>query len=193
MKDKKMFFQSFIEVDIWNRAKWKGAMYLLIPDKYPYLGLIFENEKEGNEIFDGWLKRLGQEDKYDELYLSIVEGEIQGQESGYSVLISSDPQATKRRAKEEGKDLDFNYVALVSRIHRMNPPPNSENLLRFKEKYLVQRKYYLMPVYWDNEANKPKMPFDFSRAILKSNVGFKNVRDIGKNDIEQAVLGKSIS
>lgn len=183
-----VFFQSFIDVDSWNNAKWKGIVYIMVPDKYPYVCLLFENEAEGKKIFDGWIKRLGKEDKYDELYLSIVEGEIKGKESGYSVLISSDPIATKKRADDERIKLDISTIIILSRIIRMNPLPESKNLLNFKEKYQVQGRYTLLPAFVDNRSGSPQVIPDFSRGILKKKVVLKNVKEVGENDIEMAIF-----
>jgi hypothetical protein len=98
-----VFFQSLIDVDLWNAAVWPGVGYLH-DDKGaqpPGFGLIFENLGIGKRIFAGWLDRIGKDDAYEEIRVSIIKGEILGLPPGYSVQISSDPAHTEQRSKDE--------------------------------------------------------------------------------------------
>jgi len=99
-----VFFQSLIDVEMWNKAKWVATAYLVseAPQDPPCLGLVFENADAGRQIFKGLIKRLGKEDTYEELRIAIIEGELPGDPTGYTVHISSNPHNTAKRAK-----LDF--------------------------------------------------------------------------------------
>lgn len=46
-----MFYSTPIDLDKWNRAKWKGAVYLTQSRMVPVIGLFFENYSAAREIF----------------------------------------------------------------------------------------------------------------------------------------------
>jgi len=99
-----VFLQMFIDPVKWDAARWKATAFFHDPKgvKPPCLGIVFDNIETGKEIFSDWRRRLGSVDQYDELRISIVEGEILGMGPGYSVHISSDPNHTVERAKALG-------------------------------------------------------------------------------------------
>ena len=70
-----ILFQSFINIEKWDIAKWRATAFLHDPEgvRLPYLGIVFENIEAGKEIFSEWLERLGKVDEFDELRISIVE------------------------------------------------------------------------------------------------------------------------
>jgi len=185
-----MFFQSFIDVDLWNNAGWAGTIYGWAENQPPFLGILFKNKESGEKIFDQWLERFGKKDEFEELNMSIVEGDIKGEPEGYSVLIGSDLLATRDRYKKEfGKELGSKYFVTMSRIHRMTPPAESKNLENFKLKFKEYNQYLLIPAYGD-EQNPATIKPDFSRGIIKTKINFKTVDEIGENDIERAILKK---
>ncbi|NOQ13899.1 MAG: TIR domain-containing protein [Methyloprofundus sp.] len=56
---KSMFFSSIIDVDLWNKAKWKAMVFMSDPGLQdpPIVGFVFENNKVGNDIFSSLKKR----------------------------------------------------------------------------------------------------------------------------------------
>ena len=72
-----VFLQTFIDPVKWDAARWKATAFFHDPKgvRPPCLGIVFDNIGTGKQIFSDWLKRLGNVDQYDELRISIVEGE----------------------------------------------------------------------------------------------------------------------
>ena len=186
-----MFLSSLIDVDAWNAAKWKGTAFLYAPDLSvpPGMALIFRNEAAAREIFKGWLNRLGRADERDELRVSIIEGEIPGEESGYTVHIGSNIENVVSRAREAGHDVSADYVAVVTRLNRMNPSPGSKNLEMFKRSFEKFGYYGLMPAIAENEEVSQVRPLQ-DLAFTKRSVLFRRVEEIGEHDIDRVVLNE---
>lgn len=176
------FLQSFIEIGKWDAAKWKGMAFIHDPSgkKVPLVGLMFENYDAGNQIFSNWLRRLGKVDKYEELRISIIEGEILGEDPGYSVHVSSNPAHTLKRAAEDGVSVAADLTVVVGRVHRMTPEPDSPHLPRFKQDFQKHKRYFLVPV-----SAKSEIGFDY--AIEKTEIHFRQTSEIAGND-EDAVV-----
>lgn len=104
--DPTMYLTSPIDVELWNDAKWSGTFYAIYPDAPPIMGLAFQNEKAARKIFNGWHERYGQNDEFEEIRISIIEGPIDGEEDGYSVHVSSDPEMAIERYKAAGYEFD---------------------------------------------------------------------------------------
>jgi hypothetical protein len=182
-----MFLSMPIDVDLWNRAKWSATFFAHQAGKPPILGLAFRDEAAARRIFEGWHERYGDTDRYEELRVSIVEGEVAGEDNGYTVHVGPDPEAAIERFKAAGYAFDQDVLMCVSRLNRMNPPPASNNLARFKELYGEYRTYWLAPgvVSEDGKSLRPI----FELGILKRKVLFRRVSEISRNDIDAVVLG----
>jgi len=101
-----MFLTGFIDVEVWERAQWRGVMFLgRGPERPPVLGLYFENAEAGESIFRNWKKYFGDKDERDELRISIIEGDLPGQLAGYSVTIGTTLESALERAKLQGSRL----------------------------------------------------------------------------------------
>src|SRR5579872_1835488 len=100
-----VFVQLFIDPEKWDAARWKATAFFHDPSgaRPPCLGIVFENIDAGKQIFSDWLKRVTKVDRFDEIRISVVEGEILGQGPGYSVHISSDPDHTAKRPEMLGR------------------------------------------------------------------------------------------
>lgn len=185
----KMYLTGPIDVDLWNKAKWRATFFIGHPERPPILGLAFENEEAAREIFETWHERYGENDEYEELRISIIEGEIKDEEPGYSVHVGSDPDAAIKRFKDAGYefDVDDDLMMMVSRINRMNPPEGSKNLEMFKESYKAFKTYFLAPGVLSEDRRRLKPIIEL--GIYKGKIHFKNVDEIGKNDIDSVVLG----
>lgn len=191
MSKKNMFVSSLIDLEAWDAAQWKGTAFLYAPDlSMPAgMGLIFRDEAAARRIFAGWHDRLGRADERDELRVSIIEGEIPGEESGYTVNIGSNIENVVARAREAGHDVSADYVTVVSRFNRMNPPPESKNLEMFKRSFEKFGYYGLMPVIARNSAVTNVEPL-MDLAITKRSVLFRRVEEIGENDVDYIAIKK---
>ncbi len=183
-----MFFTSFIDPALWDKARWVGCIF--IHDKRfsepPVLGLFFKNRVPAEEIFKEWQRRLGELDSYNELRVSIIEGDVSDKPpGGYSVHIGSNIDNIFKRADAEGIDLPTPYIATISRVHYMTPAPGSTNLSFFRKRFEQFGSYRLMPVIPDRDS----FVQGEGVAIHKRHIEFRNVMDIcDRNDIDSVVI-----
>lgn len=181
------FLTGFIDPILWDQAKWNGTVYMYSTsgDEPPWLGFLFENEDAAAEIFKGWHKRLGEADEYNELRISIIEGDIPGEEKGYTVAITSNVINTYNRAEKQGIELPKPYVFILSRTNRMNPAPDSVNLDTFKEQFNRFGSYFLVPCIKDNRQFVPVSKL----RLHKRTINFRNTAEItSKNDPDALVM-----
>jgi hypothetical protein len=182
-----MYITSAIDVDLWNEARWTATFFMHYPERPPILGLAFSNEGAARKIFKGWHERYGERDLEEELRISIIEGDIPGEEPGYSVQVSNDLDVFISRLKRSGYQYDEDRIFSISRINRMNPPAGSSNLDLFKTRYRGFKTYLLAPgvIVAGGKSLKPLLDL----AIYKGRIHFRHVSEIGKNDIDSVVLG----
>ena len=178
-----ILFQYFIDVELWDAARWTATAFLHDTDgvRPPCLGLVFENTEAGRKIFSDLRALVGSVDEFEELRVSIVEGEILGEDPGYTVHISSDPLHTEARRRAEGSDLMVDRAIVVSRHHRMIPAPDSPHLAKFKSELRAHGRYSLIPV---SSTIQPQ----FDCAIEKREVHFRQALEITRTDRDAVVL-----
>jgi hypothetical protein len=180
--------RAFLDGDAWDKAGWCGVAYLHDPSGVdpPAVGLIFKNRTAGRKIFKGWLQLLGPRDMREELRLAIIEGDVPGEEPGYSVHIGWDPDRIAEREREQGgaDDPAWRLTAVCGRVHRMKAPPGSPNLTNFKAEYAKYGRYQLLPVYLAVGRPQP----DPGLMIEKRLVHFRTVEELGPDDIDRLAL-----
>jgi hypothetical protein len=176
-----VFLQIFIDPVKWDAAGWGATAFFhdLTGVDPPGLGIVFDNIEIGKEIFSHWRTRLGSVDQYDELRISVVEGEILGLEPGYSIHISSNPSHTAERAKALGIALSVRTAVVIVRLNRMTPAPGSPHLARFKRDFAKHKRYFLLPVSADL---KPEVEL----AIEKTEILFRNASEVRSDDLDAA-------
>lgn len=180
-----MFLVSPIDIDLWNKARWKATFYLLpesdsVP---PVLGLAFRDKEAGAKIFRGWHERYGNRDEFEELRVSIVEWD--NEPPHYSVHISADIEAAEQRLKSLGFSMSNDLMLMVSRINRMEPT-TSQNLDKFKQLYRRHKTYYLAPG-WISEDNLELKPMP-ELGIFKGKIHFRKASEVGKHDLDMMVV-----
>jgi hypothetical protein len=180
-------FHSFIDVSLWNQAKWGGTAYLVDPSgsQPPCIGLIYGNSKAGKDIFKGLRERIGEQDTFEELRIAIIEGPIPGRDDGYSVHVSSNIDGIRERAKSQGISLEPDKIIRISRVHRMTPSPASPHLSNFKTAYQAHGKYLLIPL--SGVVGGPVEPH-LDLAIQKTKIHFRRVEDVQNNDYEDGAI-----
>jgi len=174
-----------IDVDLWNQAQWRATFFAGRQGMPPVLGLAYKDGASARKIFEGWHKRYGVNDDHEELRVSIVEGHIKGKEPGYTVHIGCDPDVVTNRLREAGYPVDDGHFAFVSRLNRMNPPPDSRNLELFKRSYREHKTYYLAPGVLSDDGTLTPM---FELGIYKARIHFRHVSEIGTNDVDRVVI-----
>lgn len=187
---KSLFVSTPIDIEKWDKAGWKGTGFLLDPEErnIPYFLLVFSSENEAKKIFKEWQENYGKEDLNNEIRISIVEGDIQGEEKGYSISITPNYDQVTKRMIEMG--MEGELILGISRTQRSIPKDNFKVFNLFKEQYKKNRKCYLIPAYHNSEKNEFK-PF-YEYQILKSNLEFRNIKDISMDDIDYGVFRNKI-
>jgi hypothetical protein len=190
-KDIKALLQIFTDPLEWDKAKWAGTVFIFDPEglkkQIPGLGVGFADFEAGKQIFEGWIKRVGHVDEFEEIRVSIIEGPLPDKPEGYAVMISSNPDHTIRRKQQtEPKFQPTNFV-VASRTHRMKPAPGSQNLDRFKKAVADFGFVRLFPAH---VANHQIQDTDMSLYVEKREIHFLKAADIRPNDPEYAVFAR---
>lgn len=179
---------SLIDTPLWNDARWNGVVIGVdqTGKNPPFFGLFFENKTAGVKIFDDWVHRFGSEDEFDEIRVSIIEGEVPGKPHGYYVTVSSDLEGILSRAKQDGTDSDAGLVATVTRYTRAPQQPESPFLSGFKAAYAQHHEYLLLGAYGSRTA--PAV--DFSKSIRKKKILMRHIKDVSRKnfDLDAVVL-----
>jgi hypothetical protein len=164
---------SFIDVNLWDTAKWRGAAVAIYEKHPPILALMFENEKAARAIFSGWKQKLGSRDENDQLRISIVTGVDKKYPSSYKVLVT----ANLDNAFLQITPLD--QVIMTSRCQLM-PNPNPRNLQMLKEAYDAIGYFMLAPIIIDPTGGEPNVLTDV--GIYKRPLNIRPAWEIGEHD-----------
>src|SRR5437667_2301679 len=187
----KAFLQIFTDPIEWDKAKWSGTVFIYDPEgqkkQIPGLGIGFVDFDAGKQIFEGWIKRVGHIDKFEEIRVSIIEGPLPGKPDGYTVLISSNPENTIRRKQQTDPEFKPTDIMLLSNMHRMNPSAGSQNLEKFKRAFKDFEFYRLFPAH---VANYQIEDMDVSLYVEKREIHFVHTSEIKPGDPEYAVFAK---
>lgn len=183
MAKDEMFIVNVIDSKKWDKARWSAVAFMHDPtgERIPMMGIVFTDLAVGRQIFQDWIRAFGSVDQHEELRVAIIEGDIPGHAPGYSVHIGSNPENTARRLRLAGHNVDAPLVLTVGRIHRMHPEPGSPHLPRFKQEFAKHCRYYLIPV-------SPKLEPIFDLCIGKTEVHFRNVADLGPDDVDRVIF-----
>ena len=146
---------SVIDTELWDKAKWMGTAVLSDMKSAPYLGLLFQNREAAVKIFEQWNMDFGHKDIYEEIRISIIEGDIPGEEHGYTVHIGTNQENLASKCKKLSMPVKETLFAVVSRFRRIETEINNHNMEMFRwevEKYLS---YKIIPVYMSQEGLEP--------------------------------------
>lgn len=131
----------------WEDAGWCATTFRWHPtsEAPPVLGLVFADGEKGRAVFARWVRQYQNQDELDEIRVSVIEGEIPGQQPGYTIHICPDPEGVLVRATAEG--IVAGELAFAGKFNRMHPLPESPPMLgRFKEEYARHKEFLLAPV-----------------------------------------------
>lgn len=201
---KTMFFSSPIDLDKWNRAGWKGMLYLFQPGYCPVLGLLFDNYEVAKSIFSAWKKMCHGESADSFLKLDYVVPPFpkdcwvyseadRNFGKGYFVHLGPNVDKAISRAEESGIKLEEMFLASITRYQWMDEVHGTANRDMFKKLIDQGVPYLLMPIGIRN----PKKPIieenliiDFEYAIEMNEVTFTPGTAIKEDNMCKAVLNK---
>jgi hypothetical protein len=192
MCDEPVLFTRLINIPLWEVAVWSATAFQFDPtgECPPVLGIVFQDGDAGREIFSEWVAMFGNDDQFEEIRVSIIEGNVPGHRPGYTVHISPDPVSIAARATAEGIALDPKVI-YIGRFNRMHPPLDSPPLLaRFKEEFQRHGEFLLAPV---TRRNDGQLWTDVEFGIVKTSMQFRDVSEVGEGDIDASPLAASLA
>lgn len=122
---RQMEIESIIDIPLWNDAKWRGVGVIAARENefVPLLGLVFKKSDVGQEIFEGWKKRFGDNDVDNEIQVGIIKGIDKQNPYYYRVIITSN-------LKPSGDPNQIKRVQWICRLHTMEAKtPNNMQIL----------------------------------------------------------------
>lgn len=163
-----------IRVRLWERADWKGAMYMTDPyfRMPPAMGLIFENEGAGRQIFEAWLSEIGRVDEMRLLRVTVVRGINRNKPLSYRVVMGGNVPSSFGETK---------ILAMLSQMMTMEPT-RPGNLETFLQAFSIHKRFDLMPAYIKNGVPEP----DEAHAIELHELQVRDAWEIGQNDMDCA-------
>ena len=176
--DRRVF--SLIDAPLWDRAGWRGVMYLYPPDELtvPMLALAFTDREAGGTIFRRWQTELGHTDSNERLRVSIIRGVDREHPYAYRVIIGCNPETTAGEATAA-------HFIMVSRIHRLDPA-DSANLDGFLKQFEAVKRYVIIPGHLS--ASNEFLGICPSLGIEKCELHVRHAWTIGENDLDITAL-----
>ena len=163
-----------IDIPLWDRAKWRGTVFVWTPGEPPILALGFEDGEAGQAIFRTWKERWGDGDGDDMLRVAIITGLSERNPAEYAVVVGPN----FRYVPEDKKKV---FIS-VSRINRMSPN-TSINLDNFVKVYKKMETFFLAPVRISASGGILEMP-SAQLSIAKRQLDIREAWQIGENDLD---------
>jgi SEFIR domain-containing protein len=184
-----LFITGFIDIPLWDKAQWKGVFYIPDASQPPIMGLLFQNKEAAIQIFTQWYVRIGRADDYEEMRISIVEGDVPGKDPGYTVYINANIDNILDRADDLGLNVPNEQVMALGRMLRMNPAAESRYLEMFKQAVQQSGSFKLCPAIAETEGVR-LLPY----SLLKKEIHFRHASEItSTDDMDYAVLKQTDS
>ena len=188
-----MFISSPINIELWDKAKWRGTAFLNYPNNGWALGLLYTGDQQAAiTIFDEW-KEYTDINKH--LDIVFIEGDIDGLPSnGYTCLIMPNIHESLNRVKRINGEEEA-LVMAISRFQRMYPSDDFAMFKKFKEIHRFNKDEPI-PIVPVTLVDKNKaFTFDnvephFESVIYTKNIRYKDVKDIKPTDYESCVIPK---
>lgn len=165
---------SIIRAHLWDKAGWKGVLYLTALDRPPVIAFMFENEEMATAIFTDWKDTFGDSDAEDVIRLSVLRGISEKNPAWYRVVVTT--------SMEKLKHPGALYIS-VSRVHTLTAE-SQVNLDRFVESYKRFGLYLLAPALIIDSQTSPRINFDL--GIMKKAFFDRNAWEVGENDLDIA-------
>lgn len=167
-----LVLRSIIDVHLWKRARWFGAVFVDGGEMLA-VALLFHDGSAGREIFSRWRKRFGEVDSDNEIYLAIVRGISASHPFHYGMLVTSKPIPAVAAEPRDNQ--------LFAGVSTTVQAQTDVNLARFIDGYARNPAYLLLPAHFGGDG-RPVLGWDL--AIKKSHVSIKNSADVLPSDPE---------
>lgn len=184
-----LYLSDLIDLDAWNRAGWTAVLFLTPAEDgaAPGLAFLYTNGTAGAEIFQGLRAKLGSTDEREALRISIVEGDLPGEDPGYTVLVGPNFEVLAEQAVAAGAG-PRGYAGALSRMLRLNPDPASQGLALFKEAVRRHGGYFILPATFGRPGDMSSVTTAPGLAITKREIHFRDVSDLKPGDPDAVIL-----
>lgn len=170
---------NLINVDLWNKAKWRGLGYFYLGQELvPGLTLACENRTPAEKLFRDLVARIGEDDSKGLLRICFVEGDIPGEDPGYTVLIGTDIDSMLSDLHNKGQPLTSPLTSFIYRPLRCGL---SDRLEQFKMAFEKHKQCVLKP------GDMTGKNFE-GHHIIVHNVVFRRAEEIGRDDPDFAAF-----
>lgn len=203
-EQKTMFYSSPIELEKWDKAKWRGMVYLFEPDRLPILGLLFEDYSVSKEVFAEWQRRSEREPYDSFLKIDFIIPPFPNKSwiysdpdsnygKGYFVHIGPNVEATITNAQSMGYKADDYFIGTISRCRWVNEISGSKNRDYFMNLVSKNPNYYLAPIGIKDKLqgiNINNIVIEPEYFLPMHTIGVKKGNALHHNDICNVVLNK---
>jgi len=180
-RDPFLLAASWVTSPLWEEARWSGTAYQFDrhADSAPVMGLRFERPDTGQALFKTWTEKHGNRDELEEIRITVIEGEIPGEELGYWIHIGPDPENSLLRAMAEGIAIDATPFSLLGQMRRMHRADGIEPMLpRFKELFDRHGEFLLARLCPRDDG---RLWVDLEHGIVKHAIHFQRIEDLEKD------------
>lgn len=205
-EQKFMFFSSPIDIKKWDKAEWKGIVYLFPKDSNEaIMGLFFNDYKEGREIFKSWKESVIGQSFDDYTTVDFIEPPFPKDSwiykdsdvnngNGYFVHIGPNVDKALKRSENANLNLEQVLLATISRYRWMPEINNSINRREFMRRFKISKECWIMPmsVITGKEMSMENIIFDQNLSIRMSNVNFKQGDKLTTQDLSKTVLNNPV-
>lgn len=186
MDSKAMYVTGVIDTELWNKANWIGTAILSDNKSAPYLGFVYQDRDAAIKIFEQWNSEFGHRDVYEEIRIAVIEGDIPGQEQGYTIHITTNQENLKSKCKKLNLPATQVLFAIISRFRRMPTEPGNRSIAIFREEFERFLSYKIIPIYANENSLEPLFEYE----IEKTEISFKQANEIASDDIDAACVKK---
>jgi hypothetical protein len=179
--------RQIVDPETWDRARWRGVVFAVWETSPPALALVFTEPTAAEQILARWVELVGQRDVSEMIRISIIEGDIAGKPSGYSVHIGADARVLAEIARGDA-DGPGPVIVSATRQQRMENAQNSPHLAAFKQHYKKHGRFYLTAAVIDSRTNTPLLN---ACRIEKTVIHLRLSTEIAvENDLDAIVLAR---
>lgn len=188
-----MFVSSPINLELWNKAQWKGVAFLYIPNCGNVLALTFEgDEQAATQIFKEWQNNKNLDDYID---ICFIEGDIDElPPNGYTCLIGPNLNQSIKRATINTKEENI-LIVTINRFQRMYPQDDFAMYNRFKRivKINTGKPVPIIPITLVDKKrgfSYDNLKTHFDMMIYTKNIRYIKASEIKNTDYECCVIPK---
>lgn len=152
--------------------------------------MLFENKKAAEVILKQWenalFKNHSSTDYYEELRISIINTDFEGEKAGYFITVGTNPDGLLKRYEELGVEVDYDtsLFMMVSRIHYMNSIQGTVHRQIFFDHYNKHGKYFVKLGYLENGQIDFLKDFMLEKTVIEQ----RHISEIKEDDLDVSVL-----